>query len=542
MPQGRARASANATRAMPVTRFATAMNHLAQGFLTAPTVVFLLALGLFAGSPSVQAQSAPEVQSADPQEAPPTQDANGKQPRDQGAREQESGEEKPAVKEAPVFRDLLPTEALAVARTEKKMSVIICLSLNEAPSKKFDSVTLADPKVRDWIAKNAVAIRLLSEAGTPGSDYVIRKAIKGLPVMELRAPSGQALETAIGHQGPQEFLRLLVNMNKAITTTSKPTGELANDPYSWLAYANYSAGRGMQPEVTAEALLWCWDHADKHDPEFIAKNHEFILRRLTHVMNFSEAVEAEVRARRSRIEKLVRSAQASEFQAYLFSRMGIWMNDQDAAISTFLTLKPSQAPDADNSHLLALREVLLWNNLERLVAFRHYKAVLEACPDPQKAIGARIVASALALKKDIVVQADPDMPRPPGVTPVGNTEKSRHGEEAGQARSATLPKVSPARSIPGVDLSPENISFDAALLYESLLATGAEAQAKALMEMVTAHYPTGQTIGDFIERSCRLEKWFIAEEVALHGFEIVPEKDIEVIQRKLRRNLRRKPQ
>ena len=471
------------------------------------------------------AQTPSEKPEQTPEKGPPAEKETPK-PTAQNKEKGQKGSQDDA--KTPAIRDLKPEQAWELAASEQKMSIVFCLS-KEKDSVRFERETLADPKVQAWLRRHTISTRV-RQANVGEKTWLDRFGINSFPTAILRAPDARMLDTMMGFQGPDEFLRLLENMQRAISVTEKPTGEAAKDPYTWLAYGNYLAGRGIRPEESAEALFWCYDEGPKYDKEFLPNNLDFLLRRMTHLSHFSEEVKEGVRARRDALHNRVLSLEATEFDAHVLSRFGLWMRDQDDPMRAFRRLPK------DNPKAQVLREALLWNNLERLVAYRHYDEILACIAKPQEAIASRFLAIEIQSKRDQPVQVDSDMPRPPGVadeTPESKESKTERPEDR-------WPKTAPARPIPGVSMDPEDACYDAALLFESLLSMGRGTEAQALMEMATDYQPNSTVYGFFIQKACRVEAYTLAEEIANRGYERVPEREIPRVQGMLRRGKRSK--
>ncbi|MDF1838883.1 MAG: hypothetical protein P1V35_13515, partial [Planctomycetota bacterium] len=193
---------------------------------------------------------------------------------------------------------------------------------------------------------------------------------------------------------------------------------------------------------------------------------------------------------------------------YALSRFGIFLRDMDDPMRAFNQLK------ADTKHKATLKTILLWNNLERMVAYRRYDDILRHLPDPKSAIEARMAAIVIK-EKGLEMELQSDLPRPPGATKPAPTEAD-----------SEIPKIQPERQLPGVKQARIPMVLDSALLYECLLATGKEDKAHELMVMVTDFEPTGNTYAMFIERTNRLGKIKIRTALAERGSERVPEDEI----------------
>ncbi|MFT4648467.1 MAG: hypothetical protein ACI9X4_001692 [Glaciecola sp.] len=440
-----------------------------------------------------------------------------------------SQEETPAV-EPPVepkkpdsteaFWSLTPQQAFLEAAKQNKLSILIFLNPGEVDSDRVSNEALKDKAVLKWLKENSIAIK---EVVGQDSGWIQRKGISLFPTVSIRTSNRRIIDIVHGYRSPKEWLALLDTAKRSANATTKPDGEAATDPYSWMAYGSYLFGNAGNPDEIGNAFFWCLDYAFENDPEFIEKHLAFLLRKLVQVARLTPNIKQGIRIRRDALHGKVTSGEASFFEAYALSQFGIYMRDMDDPIRAFNKI------EADTEHKYALKSILMWNNLERMVAYRRYADILTHMPNPLQAMEARI-AAIVALEKGVEPEAVSealDIPRPPGAKTSAATE--------GDAKA---PKVIPEAPLPGVRQTRRAMIIDASLLFECLVAIDKIDEAKVLMVKVTDFEPTGKTYSFFIERASRLKNKELIQEIADRGIERVPEDQIWIINNQVIRGTR----
>jgi hypothetical protein len=442
-----------------------------------------------------------------------------------------SQEETPAV-EPPVvqkkpdsnesFWSITPKQAFLEAAKQNKLSILIFLNPGEVTSDRMINEALKDEALLKWIKENSIAIK---EFAGQDSGWIKRKGINKFPTVSIRTPNRRILDIVHGYRSSKEWLVLFENAKRAANANTKPDGKAAKDPYSWMAYGSYLFGSAGDPDETGNAFLWCLDYAFETDTEFLEKHLNFLLRKLVQVGKITPNINQSVALRRDVLHGKVVSGEASMFEAYALSQFGVFLRDMDDPIRAFNQI------EADTEHKYALKSILMWNNLERMVAYRRYADILTHLPNPLQAMNARMAAIEI-LEEGIDPKPTPetsDIPRPPGAETPAATE----GE--GDAKA---PKVIPEAPMPGVDHARHAMAIDASLLFECLVAIDRVDDAKALMVKVTEFEPTGRAYGMFIERASRLKQKGLVQEIADRGTERVPEDQIWIIRNKVVRGTR----
>lgn len=433
-------------------------------------------------------------------------------------------EETPAQEEAgqdqvKAYWDLTPKEAFIEAAQQNKLSILIFLNPGEPGSDRMMRETMEDESFKKWLAENSIAVK---EVAGSDSGWIKRKGIRHFPTVSIRNSSRRIVDIIHGDRTTEEWMLLLETAKRAASANTKPEGEAANDPYSWLAYGSYLFGSAGDPNEVGMAFLWCLDNSPKLDPEFYEKHLNFMLRKVVQVAKIAPNIKQGIHTRRNALHSRVVAGDCTPFDAYALSRYGMFLRDMDGSTRAFNQIKP------DTKHKTLLKSILMWNNLERMVAYRRYEDILGHVPDPMQAIKARMAAIE-AKNKEADAEVVSDLPRPPGVdTPAPKEDGDQE------------PKIKPEVPMPGVKLNNEDMAFDAALLYECLLAVRKEEDAHALMVAVTDFSPTGSTYAMFIERTNRLQRMDLGQATADRGVERVPEDQIWRIRNMIIRGTRGK--
>ncbi len=400
------------------------------------------------------------------------------------------------------FWNLTPEEAFVEAAKQNKISILFFLRPDEAASERMLKTVLKDETLLRWLKDNSIAVKQIFGENDA---WIKRKGINRFPAVSVRTANRRILDVIHGFRTAEEWVTLFDTSLRTANTNSKPEGEAAEDPYSWMAYGSYLFGSAGDPDEVGQAFLWCLDHASEKDPEFLKKHLNFLLRKLVQVAKIAPNVDQGLHLRRDALHNKVVSGKANHFEAYALTRFGVFLRDLDDPTRAFNQIVP------DTDHKKTLKSVLMWSNLERMVAYRRYHDLLEHLPNPMPVFKARM-AAVVALEKGVKIQQEPDIPRPPGATDEASKDKEQ--------------KIKPEAPLPGIVQTRHAMTQDAALFYECLIALNRADDAEALMILITDFEPTGHTYARFIERTNRLKKMDISNAVADRGAERVPEDQI----------------
>ncbi|MCP5023275.1 MAG: hypothetical protein GY930_16085 [bacterium] len=417
-------------------------------------------------------------------------------------------EEKPKVEQKKedlskqAFKSMTPEEAFVEAAKRNKISILVFVRPGQSASDQMIEGSLKNETLLTWLKDNSIAVK---QVFGENDEWIKRKGIRSFPAISVRTANRRILDVIHGYKTAEELLVLFDTCIRTARTNSRPEGEAAEDPYSWLAYGSYLFGSAGDPDEIGSALLWCLDHAHDKDPAFLERHLDFLLRKLAQVAKISPNVEQGLHQRRDALHNKVVSGDASNLEAYALSRFGLFLRDMDDAIRAFNQITP------DTKHKQTLKSVLMWSNLERMVAYRRYPDLLEHLPDPLPVFKSRL-AAIVAIEKGDAVEQKSDLPRPPGA-----------GDQDSKTKEA---KVKPEVPLPGIAQTRNAMVQDAAFFYECLAATGRLKDAEALMILVTDFECSGRCYARFIERANRLKTMELANAIAQRGKERVPEDQI----------------
>ena len=270
----------------------------------------------------------------------------------------------------------------------------------------------------------------------------------------------------------------------------RPEGDSAEDPYAWLGYANHLFSTGNQPEDCLEAYLWVLDNGDAKLPGLRSRILEFLLKRIAYMKVSSDNAAPRLIARRDGILARVAATTATAQDVHELVRFNFWLRNEHDTQRVFAML---DAADPDQRRI---KEQLLLQDLEWVVAYRHYAAAHDLVPEPLLHIEQRFEALE-------AWTADP---------------------------TSALPEVSYGY--------PESRNFlvrDAALHYEVLLSVGLGRKAQELADYVLGKVGTGRAYTLFMSKANRLEMWPIARALASKGLEVLGPKGQKMVRTSLMR-------
>ncbi len=370
-----------------------------------------------------------------------------------------------AVVEEP-FVDLELPSALARAEKNDQLVLLYFNGEKDPASRRMREETFKNADVRAWVAKHAIALEI------PQSDLKTcgRFDVDTYPQVVLLRSDGRMLYRMHDFKDPSDFL---LEVQIALIGTGdvhEPTGDDADDPIAWLAWANWLfANAPERSDEATDAYLWCLDHGDEYMENFRERHLEFILERLSYLKGRTQKAIDGLFVRRADLYGHITAGIGTPRQAYEYCRFNYWLRDQDETVQLFADLG-----DKETEAHEACRRVLLREELRRIVDYQHYDAVLAMVPDPLATIDSRLRAYDKQLAQG---EADP-------------AERAK-------------------------------IIDDAASYYECLLHAGRGADAKELLDRVVSKIPTGRAYFAFLERAQHLSLFDLARKIADEGLEKV---------------------
>lgn len=393
---------------------------------------------------------------------------------------QDEGETKDAL-----FLDISIDAAMAKAKESDKLLLLAWMKTWEPESKKLDQFTWADPAVRVWVREHTVPVQIDGEADLA---LPAKFRITSYPTTLIMRNDGVEAARLIGYLDPQEFvLEAEVAMAGRVgaTLTEAPDGELANDPMSWIAFANTISGDKSRATEVVEAYLWALDNGEEHQPGFRAAYLEFLLKRIAAYKHKTLLAKRALVERRDAITEAMLSGAASAVQAREIGRFNYWLRQEDQGISLFRQLK--SAGDARKE----IRAAFFEEVLPTLAAYKLYDAILEEGADVQ----ARLRQ---------------------------------------QAEEYLLLASSPTANISKVHEQRTKFVSDCADFYEALLATGHGEDAEAVKEILIETVPTGRSFAQLMQKAGRLEQFKLVQALGEEAMERLPEGRTRLVETALR--------
>lgn len=174
------------------------------------------------------------------------------------------------------FRTVSFESALAAAKKEKKLVVVAFASAASEESRKLEKTTLADSRVRAFLAERVVAIRVELERE---EDLARRLRVEAVPTVLFVDAEGAELDRLTGFLEPQRFLSIArgsLQGKDALARARARVAADAKDVRARLEIARILLDRGSHAEALAE-LLWCFDHGAEGDPAFAAERTTTLL-------------------------------------------------------------------------------------------------------------------------------------------------------------------------------------------------------------------------------------------------------------------------
>ena len=370
----------------------------------------------------------------------------------------------------------------AFARAEKEgLPVLIWFSDPELPECLRMARIFEDEGLTNWIKKNTICIQVHpKEEPKLASHY----AAQAPPATVLVQNTRQLIERLDGVVSADKFLSTFELAITGLRTAVLPEGESAKDPYAWLAWGNHLFTLGNSPEECLNAYTWVLDHAEETHPGLRARSLEFLLKRIAYLKLGTDLATPRLIQRRADIQRLIVGGKATEQNIYELIRFNFWLRQEKNTTDFF-----AQLTNQDEVQK-GIREILIWHDLEQIIAWRNYEAVRELVPDPKQMILQRFEALAASQK---------DASKPAPLLAYGLRD------------------------------SRSRIVGDAALHYEALLFSGLGKQASDLKDVVLSRVTTGRAYVIFMAKSNRLKLYTLSKSTGDAGMEVLGPKGQKMV-------------
>jgi len=210
----------------------------------------------------------------------------------------------PVAAEEP-FVDLEYEAALKAAERDEKIVLIDYYTTWCGPCKKLDRTTWKDEKVRAWLEKHTVALKIDAEKQR---DLAKKHRVRAYPTILLLRPDETVVDRLVGYRGAATFLEevkaALAGKDSLARAREKLDGSGEKDPMERMNYARELHQRGKHAEAL-EHYLWCFDHGESHSRGFTGVRLSFLASDIQRLgAEYEPAIKA-LKARRDAARRIV---------------------------------------------------------------------------------------------------------------------------------------------------------------------------------------------------------------------------------------------
>ena len=269
------------------------------------------------------------------------------------------------------FQDLSLDRARQAAKDGAKRFVLVDFyTVWCGPCKKLDETTWKDPKVRDWLSKEAVCLKVDAEKDEPLAQ---KYRVNVYPTVLLVRPDGSEIDRLVGYRDAKTFLadahEALAGNDSLARARKKLEGAQANDPSARMRYGDALAEKG-RAEAALSEYLWCFDHGLEHGPAFTGVRLSFLLGKIVQLGRTHPAALDELRKRRDAAGKKIEARSADFGTAMDFAGLSSQLGEPQQTLALFDRIK------ADKSQPSMVRQYLFDQALDELLKAKRYKEIV----------------------------------------------------------------------------------------------------------------------------------------------------------------------
>lgn len=256
-----------------------------------------------------------------------------------------------------IFTDLPFEEAKAKAQKENKLFFVDFYTTWCPGCRKHTETTWKDPKVIDWISKNAIAIKVDCDKE---HDLVKTYNIQGYPTLAFIDYNGKIKDMRLAYMDPEQFLKFCEDAAKGIKTFQKLLKELESNPSDMeltLKVATAYFDMHMPKEGTP--------HLKKVVEHLLEKDESYV-NRATYLLSRVAAEEAIPLARRGQAKEKKRleggEYSKKNLQSLLFYNRALRDHHDSEALDLAAYLR-SLKTQGNSEAFMALGKVAKWDLL-----------------------------------------------------------------------------------------------------------------------------------------------------------------------------------
>lgn len=386
------------------------------------------------------------------------------------------------------FRAIDIDAAVRAASLERKCVVVSFGRAGEAESKKLDTTTWVEPKVREWLVAKAVAIKVDVEKR---DDLSSRFRIHVVPTILFLNDAGIELDRITGYVDGRSFkpeAESILAGGDPVARVKKRLVGRENDPHLRIDLARAYSDRGQLQESLVE-YAWCWDHGLESDPNFGEARRTFLLQEFLRLSRVYPAAGDALEERVSALSVHIDDCSASDMELVDFLTLNRLLQQDERTLRAYDAILSTDEP------CLALKKKLGPYVVDPLIDSRRYKEALDLIGD----FVAHFESLATAFKDE--------------------------------AKRLTLER--PTDSATMIEANRRKLRIDGARLYEALLGALRYDDGDLLVPHILAFDAHGATYTALIRAALRVEAHGQARAIALRAYVDTRLTDAEKLEVKL---------
>lgn len=373
-----------------------------------------------------------------------------------------------------VFRKIDLEAAQVAAQAEDRCVLAQFARVGAAETKKLDSTTWTETRVREWVVLKSVPIKLDYDKN---DELLTRYRVHVAPTILFLNENGTEIDRITGYVDGRTFLaetKAIFGGADPLERARKRLAANEQDPHRHLDVGIALVDRGLLSEGLQQ-FLWCWDHGVEADSTFVECRRTFLLHEMLRLMRLYPAAGDALLSRARTVYESVLSCSVTDPELADFLLLNRELQREERTLEAFDKLDPSSEACA------ALRKRLAPHVVNAMIDARRY-------------------TDAAGLIGDV---------------------KSRFAELVAhfRAESARLEAEHPVDAFLLIETARRALRIDAARLYETFLGADLFDDADELSKLVLAFDEKGATYCALMRGALRAQAHGPAKAIANRGIE-----------------------
>lgn len=288
-----------------------------------------------------------------------------------------------------LFRGLDLEAALVAAKSEHKCVLALFARVEAPETRKLETTTWNETKVREWLALKAVAVRF--DVGRD-QELAARLRVHAAPTIVFLGENGVEIDRINGYVDGRGFLsetKSIFGGTGPLERAQKALAAAPGDPHRHLDVAIVHGDRGELAEALTE-LLWCWDHGVESDPGFVDTRRTFLVRELMRLQRLYPKAGDELVARANALLQRATECAVSDAELEDLLLLDRELQQEERTLAAY------DAVPEESEACASLRARLGPHVIDPLIDARRYGEALEWLGD----VRARFNESVIAFRRE----------------------------------------------------------------------------------------------------------------------------------------------